>query len=102
MKASAASADEYGLQRIVDFLTKTVASFSSVVVLSEKDKAKGRKQLNLHKIELFFPLSFSDNITTEEERRVYQFQTRNCNDIHVPFVQKVICRQSILYNGAKI
>ena len=33
---------------------------------------------------------------------VHQRQTRKCNDIHVPFMKQVICRQSIVYNDAKI
>ena len=32
---------------------------------------------------------------------VHQRQTRKCNDIHVSLMKKVICRQSILHNGAK-
>ena len=32
---------------------------------------------------------------------VYQRQTRKRNNIHVPLMKKVICRQSILHNGAK-
>ena len=73
-------------------------------------KFKILKTLDIHKLELgcfvykFFhkmlALCFTESFMLNSAE--HQRQTRKCNDIHVQFIKKVICRQSILYNGAKI
>ena len=65
--------------------------------------------LDIHKLEVscfvykFFhnmlPQCFAESFKLNSA--VHQRQTRKCNDIHVPLMKKVICRQSILHNGAK-
>ena len=66
------------------------------------------KTLGIHKLEvgcfvyIFFhdmlPQCFTESIKLNST--VHYGQTRKSNDIHVPFMKKVICRQSTLYNGA--
>ena len=68
------------------------------------------RMLDIHKLEVgFFVYEFFHNIfpqcftkSFKFNSAVHQHQSRKWNNIHVPFIKKVICRQSILYNGTKI
>ena len=68
------------------------------------------KILDIHKLEVgcfvykFFhnmlPQCFAESFKLNSV--AHQRQTRKCNNIHLPsLMKKVICRQSILHNGAK-
>ena len=67
------------------------------------------KILGIDKLEIgFFVYKFFHNTppkcfakSFKLNSAVHQRQTRKCNDIYVPLMKKVICRQSILHNDAK-
>ena len=73
-------------------------------------KFRNLKILDIHKLEVgFFVFEFFHNMFPQcytESFKLYsvvhQHQSRKWNNIHVPFMKKVICRQLILYNGTKV